>query len=851
MPLDPASDPFLSALTERVLVADGAMGTMLQAADLSLDDFEGLEGCNEILNVSRPDVVAGVHEAYFAAGADAVETNTFGANWANLAEYDIADRIRELALAGARIAREVADRHSTADRPRFVIGSIGPGTKLPTLGHVHYSKLRDAYYEEAAGLIEGGADALLVETSQDLLQTKAAVIGSKRAVADAGRPLPVLAQVTVETTGTMLLGSEIGAALTALEPLGIDLIGLNCATGPAEMSEHLRYLSQHAKIGLSVMPNAGLPQLGPNGAWYPLTPEELASSLASFVTEFGTGLVGGCCGTTPEHIRLVAERVAGLKAAPRRPVSEPAVASLYASVPFRQDASVLMIGERTNANGSKAFREAMLAGDFTQCVEIARSQSRDGSHLLDVNVDYVGRDGAADMREIAGRFATASTLPLMLDSTEPQVIEAGLEMVGGRSIVNSVNFEDGDGPTSRYARMLPLVKEHGAAVVALTIDEEGQARTREHKVAVAERLISDLTGNWGIPLSDIMLDCLTFPIATGQEETRRDGIETIEAIREIKRRHPEVQTTLGLSNVSFGLSPAARQVLNSVFLHECVEAGLDSAIVHASKILPMSKIPAEQLEVALDLVYDRRRPESVNDDGTVNEAYDPLQRYLQLFEGVSSQSTAASRAQELALLPLDERLQRRIIDGERNGLEADLDAAMQDQSPLQIINDTLLSGMKTVGELFGSGEMQLPFVLQSAEVMKASVAYLEPHMEKADTDGKGTIVLATVKGDVHDIGKNLVDIILSNNGYTVVNIGIKQPVSAILDAAEKHRADVIGMSGLLVKSTVVMKENLEEMRRQDLRLPVLLGGAALTRAYVEDDCWKAYGEGPVAYARDA
>jgi 5-methyltetrahydrofolate--homocysteine methyltransferase len=846
------SDPFLSALTERVLVADGAMGTMLQAADLSLEDFQGLEGCNEILNVSRPDVVAGVHEAYFDAGADAVETNTFGANWANLAEYDIADRIRELALAGARIAREVADRHATPDRPRFVIGSIGPGTKLPTLGHVHFAKLRDAYYEEAAGLIEGGADVLLVETSQDLLQTKAAVIGSKRAIADAGRPLPVIAQVTVETTGTMLLGSEIAAALTALEPLGIDLIGLNCATGPTEMSEHLRYLSQHARTGLSVMPNAGLPQLGPNGAWYPLTPEELAGSLATFVTEFGTGLVGGCCGTTPEHIRQVAERVAGLKAAPRRPVSEPSVASLYASVPFRQDASVLMIGERTNANGSKAFREAMLNGDFTQCVEIARSQSRDGSHLLDVNVDYVGRDGAADMREIAGRFATASTLPLMLDSTEPPVIEAGLEMVGGRSIVNSVNFEDGDGPTSRYARMLPLVKEHGAAVVALTIDEEGQARTREHKVAVAERLISDLTGTWGIPLSDIMLDCLTFPIATGQEETRRDGIETMEAIREIKRRHPEVQTTLGLSNVSFGLSPAARQVLNSVFLHECVEAGLDSAIVHASKILPMSKIPAEQLEVALDLVYDRRRPESVNDDGTVNEAYDPLQRYLQLFEGVSSQSTAASRAQELAQLPLDERLQRRIIDGERNGLEADLDEALARRPALEIINDTLLSGMKTVGELFGSGEMQLPFVLQSAEVMKTSVAYLEPHMEKADTEGKGTIVLATVKGDVHDIGKNLVDIILSNNGYTVVNIGIKQPITAILEAAEEHRADAIGMSGLLVKSTVVMKENLQEMNSRGVsdKYPVLLGGAALTRAYVEQDLSEIFA-GDVRYARDA
>jgi 5-methyltetrahydrofolate--homocysteine methyltransferase len=852
VPLDPASDPFLTALNERVLVGDGAMGTMLQAADLSLDDFQGLEGCNEILNVTRPDVVAGVHEAYFAAGADAVETNTFGANWANLAEYDISDRIRELALAGARIARTVADQHSTPQRRRFVLGSIGPGTKLPTLGHVHFSKLRDAYLEEAAGLIEGGADVLLIETAQDLLQAKAAIIGCKRAMAAAGRRLPIIAQVTVETTGTMLLGSEIGAALTALEPLDIDLIGLNCATGPAEMSEHLRYLSQHAKIGLSVMPNAGLPQLGPNGACYPLTPEELTSALASFVSEFGTGLVGGCCGTTPEHIRQVAERVAGMKPAKRRPVSEPSVASLYASVPFRQDASVLMIGERTNANGSKAFREAMLSGDFTKCVEIARSQTRDGSHLLDVNVDYVGRDGAADMREMAGRFATASTLPLMLDSTEPPVIEAGLEMVGGRSIVNSVNFEDGDGPTSRYARMLPLVKEHGAAVVALTIDEEGQARTREHKVAVAERLINDLTGNWGIALSDIMLDCLTFPIATGQEETRRDGIETMEAIRELKQRYPEVQTTLGLSNVSFGLSPAARQVLNSVFLHECVEAGLDSAIVHASKILPMSKIPAEQLEVALDLVYDRRRPESTNDDGSVNEAYDPLQRYLQLFEGVSSQSTAASRAEELALLPLGERLQRRIIDGERNGLEADLDAAMLEQPPLEIINDTLLSGMKTVGELFGSGEMQLPFVLQSAEVMKASVAYLEPHMEKADSDGKGTIVLATVKGDVHDIGKNLVDIILSNNGYTVVNIGIKQPITAILEAAEEHHADAIGMSGLLVKSTVVMKENLQEMNSRGVaeKFPVLLGGAALTRAYVEQDLSEIFA-GDVRYARDA
>ncbi len=847
MPRTPSDSSLLAALSERVLVADGAMGTMLQAADLSLEDFQDLEGCNEILNVTRPDVVAGVHAAYFEAGSDAVETNTFGANLANLAEYDISHRIHELAHAGTVIAREVADSYATADRPRWVLGSMGPGTKLPSLGHVPYATLRDAYQEAAAGMISGGADAILVETAQDLLQAKSAIIGARRAMAALGRIIPVIAHVTVETTGTMLLGSEIGAALTALEPLGIDLIGLNCATGPAEMSEHLRYLSRNARIPVSVMPNAGLPELGPNGASYPLGAQDLAQALSQFVTEFGTQLVGGCCGTTPEHIRAVSAAVRDLQPLRRRPDPEPATASLYQSVPFRQDASVLNIGERTNANGSKLFREAMLEERWTDCVEIARSQTRDGSHLLDLSVDYVGRDGAADMRELAGRFATASTLPLMIDSTEPNVVEAGLEMLGGRSIVNSVNYEDGDGPESRFTRVMKVVQEHGAAVVALTIDEDGQARTAEWKVRVAERLITDLTVNWGMAESDIMVDCLTFPIATGQEETRRDGIETINAIRTLKQTHPDVQTTLGLSNVSFGLSPAARQVLNSVFLHECVEAGLDSAIVHASKILPMSKIPDEQREVALDLVYDRRAPATDSTD-----AYDPLTRYLQLFEGVSTQSSAASRAEELALLPLDERLQRRIIDGERVGLEADLDAALEDQPALAIINETLLSGMKTVGELFGSGEMQLPFVLQSAEVMKLAVAYLEPHMEKADSGGKGTIVLATVKGDVHDIGKNLVDIILSNNGYTVVNIGIKQPIAAILDAADEHGADAIGMSGLLVKSTVVMKENLQEMNSRGLadRYPVMLGGAALTRAYVEQDLSEIY-DGDVRYARDA
>ncbi|HEY8472405.1 MAG TPA: methionine synthase [Natronosporangium sp.] len=831
----------LDALRDRVLLADGAMGTMLQNANPSLDDFDGHEGCNEILNVTRPDIVRSVHEAYLAAGADCVETNTFGANLGNLGEYGIADRIRELSQAGAVLAREVVDRFSTPEWPRWVIGSVGPGTKLPTLGHVAYAELRDAYQENVAGLLAGGVDAVLVETCQDLLQAKAAVLGAKRAMAEAGRTVPLICQVTVETTGAMLLGSEIGAALTALEPLGIDLIGLNCATGPAEMTEHLRYLSQHARVPISVMPNAGLPELTADGARYPLTPEELGEALTRFVRDYGAALVGGCCGTTPAHIAEVRSRLAGVQRADRQPAPEPGVSSIYHHVPFAQDASVLMIGERTNANGSKAFREAMLGGDWQRCVEIARGQARDGSHLLDLCVDYVGRDGTVDMRELAGRFATASTLPIMLDSTEPAVIQAGLEMLGGRCIVNSVNFEDGSGPGSRYARVMPIIREHGAAVVAMCIDEEGQARTAEWKLRAASRIIDDLVERWGMAVHDIFVDTLTFPISTGQEETRRDAIETIEAIRAIAERYPGINFTLGISNVSFGLNPAARQVLNSVFLHECVQAGLTSAIVHASKILPMSKIPEEQRQVALDLVYDRRR-----------DGYDPLQRLIELFEGVDAASARASRAEELARLPLNERLERRIVDGERNGLEADLDEALRTRSALDIINETLLAGMKTVGELFGSGQMQLPFVLQSAEVMKAAVAYLEPHMEKQADGGKGRIVLATVKGDVHDIGKNLVDIILSNNGYEVVNIGIKQPINAILEAAEESGADAIGMSGLLVKSTVIMKENLEEMNARGVadRWPVLLGGAALTRGYVEDDLRSIFA-GEVHYARDA
>ncbi|MFH8839858.1 methionine synthase [Streptomyces sp. NPDC017868] len=830
------------ALASRVVVADGAMGTMLQAQDPTLEDFQNLEGCNEILNVTRPDIVRSVHEAYFEVGVDCVETNTFGSNHSAAGEYEIADRIFELSEAGARIAREVADEFGAKDgRQRWVLGSIGPGTKLPSLGHIAYDVLRDGYQQNAEGLLAGGADALIVETTQDLLQTKSSLVGARRAMDALGVDVPLICSLAFETTGVMLLGSEIGAALTALEPLGIDLIGLNCSTGPAEMSEHLRYLARHSRTPLMCMPNAGLPVLTKDGAYFPLTASEMADAQENFVRDYGLSLVGGCCGSTPEHLRQVVERVQGLTPPERSPRPEPGAASLYQTVPFRQDTSYLAIGERTNANGSKKFREAMLEGRWDDCVEMARDQIREGAHMLDLCVDYVGRDGVADMEELAGRFATASTLPIVLDSTEVDVLRAGLEKLGGRAVINSVNYEDGDGPESRFAKVTRLAQEHGAALIALTIDEEGQARTAEHKVAVAERLIEDLTGNWGIDESDILIDTLTFTICTGQEESRKDGIATIEAIRELKRRHPDVQTTLGLSNISFGLNPAARILLNSVFLDECVKAGLDSAIVHASKILPIARFDEEQVTTALDLIYDRRA-----------EGYDPLQKLMALFEGATTKSMKAGKTEELLALPLDERLKRRIVDGEKNGLEADLDEALTTRPALDIVNETLLDGMKTVGELFGSGQMQLPFVLQSAEVMKTAVAYLEPHMEKSDADGKGTIVLATVRGDVHDIGKNLVDIILSNNGYNVVNIGIKQPVSAILEAAEEHNADVIGMSGLLVKSTVIMKENLEELNARELaaKYPVILGGAALTRAYVEQDLHEIY-QGEVRYARDA
>ncbi|MFL6217550.1 MAG: methionine synthase [Actinomycetes bacterium] len=826
---------FLGVLRERVLVFDGAMGTMLQNAGLSLDDYQGKEGCSEILCVTRPDVVKGIHAAYFEAGADAVETNSFGSSAIVLAEYDIADQVVPLNRLAARLAREVADDFQADGRPRWVAGSIGPGTKLPTLGHTSYDVLAGTYADQAFGLLEGGADLLLIETCQDLLQVKAAVAGAFAGMQRAGRRVPLITQVTVETTGQMLLGSDIAAALTAIEPLGVDVIGMNCATGPAEMGEHLRYLAQHARTPLSCLPNAGLPELRDGKPWYPLTPEELAEAHTRFVSEFGLSVVGGCCGTTPEHIRQVVEALGGHAPARREPDHEPSLSSLYQSVPLDQDTTYLTVGERCNANGSRRFRDLMLEGDLDGMVGIAKEQIREGAHVLDVCVDYVGRDGVPDMDALTAVLAQQSTVPVMLDSTQADVLEAGLKRLGGRAIINSINLEDGE---ARMDAVCPMARRYGAALVALLIDEEGQARDVDWKLRIAHRIHDLATTKHGLAPEDLVFDALTFPLGSGQEDLRGDAIATLEAIRRIKAELPGVRTILGVSNVSFGLAPAARQVLNSVFLHEAREAGLDAAIVAPARILPMHRIDEEQRQVALDLIYDRRRG-----------GYDPLQKFMALFEG--KEVAKAASAEDLAALPIDERLQRRVVDGVREGLEADLAEAMRSRSPLAIINEVLLSGMKTVGDLFGAGEMQLPFVLQSAEVMKAAVAVLEPHMEKADQGGKGRVVLATVKGDVHDIGKNLVDIILTNNGYTVHNIGIKQPIATIIEKAEEVGANAIGMSGLLVKSTIVMRDNLEELNARGLAsYPVLLGGAALNRTYVEGDLRQLY-KGRVFYCRDA
>ena len=821
------------ALDRRVLVLDGAMGTQIHAADLDLErDYQGLENCPEIINHTRPEVIRSIHEAYLAAGCDAVETNTFGGAVLTLNEFGLGERCRELNAKAARIAREACEKHSTSARPRFALGSLGPGTKLATLGQIGYAKLRASYEEQALGLIEGGVDGVLIETCQDPLQTKAAINAVLRAREALKRDVPILASVTMEVTGTMLVGTEMAAALALLDPYPIDMLSINCATGPREMSEHVRLLGQNCRKRIGVYPNAGLPQLVDGRTYYPLTPAELADWLMRFVEEDGVGLIGGCCGTTPAHIEA-ASRALGVREPKRRKGAHlPQVTSIYSAVPLFQDNSVLFVGERSNANGSKAFREHLLAGNVDAMVNMGREQLREGSHVLDVCTAYVGRDEVADMTKVIERYRSEVAVPLMIDSTETPVLAAALELCGGRSIVNSINLEDG---LERCEKVLPLVKEHGAAVICLTIDEKGMAKTADDKIRIARRLYRICTEDYGLRPEDLLFDVLTFTICTGNEDDRKLGLETLEGIRRVRAEFPGVSTVLGLSNISFGLNAAARHVLNSVYLHHAREAGLTAAILHSGRIEPLHRVDPAARQAAEDLIFDRRR-----------EGYDPLQALLKLFEGAQVKAKAARKAPE----DVFERLKWRIVEGERIGLEDDLGVAMQSKRPLDIINKDLLDGMGVVGDLFGRGEMQLPFVLQSAEVMKAAVACLEPHMERADGDSRGKLVLATVRGDVHDIGKNLVDIILTNNGYTVYNLGIKQPIQSILEAAEKHKPHAIGLSGLLVKSTVIMRENLEEMNKRGIATPVILGGAALTRSYVEDDCRRIY-NGPLYYAKDA
>ncbi|MCC7192587.1 MAG: methionine synthase [Phycisphaeraceae bacterium] len=843
---------FTDELQRRVLVFDGAMGTAIHAIPLSLEsDYLGRENCPEALNLTRPDVIQGIHESFLAVGADAVETNTFGGNKLVLAEFDFVDRIHEINVKAAQIARAACDKYATPDRPRFVIGSIGPGTKLITLGNTTWDEMLDSYREQVRGLIDGGVDALLIETTQDLLQIKCTINACLAALADRGKTtddIPIMVQVTIETTGTMLLGTEIAGAAAALAGFPILSLGMNCATGPTEMAEHVHFLGKQWPKLISVLPNAGLPVLLDGKASFPLQPQPFAEALTRYVEHDGVNIVGGCCGTTPEHIRLLVQSVSGRK--PTRITKElfkPACTSLFSATEFRQDTSILNIGERTNASGSRAFKKLLENEDWDGMVSLAKEQVREGSHVIDVNVDYAGRDNARDMAEIVKRFVRQVNVPLMLDSTQPKTIEAGLRLAAGKCIINSANLEDGE---EKFAHMCKLAKTYGAALVLGTIDEdkeEAMARTADRKLAIARRMFDLATKKYGLAAADLFFDPLVLPISTGMEKDRRSALETIEGTRRIVKELPDCQLTCGLSNVSFGLKPAARVVLNSVFMHELIQAGMSSAIIHVSKILPRTKIEDIQWNAALDLIYNRwpDAPRTLR-DGT--ETRDPLQIFVDLFPDQEQSEKVAKPA--AASLSLEERLQQHIIDGEKRHLIETLEEARAKYSPLDIINDHLLGGMKVVGELFGSGQMQLPFVLQSAEVMKMAVAHLEQYMEKVEGQTKGKLVLATVKGDVHDIGKNLVDIILTNNGYTVFNLGIKQPISGIIEKVKEVGADAVGLSGLLVKSVGVMKENLEELNTQNITVPIILGGAALSRHYCETDLRQTY-KGQVYFGRDA
>ena len=830
-------------MRERVVVLDGALGSNLQTRSFDLQrDWLGHENISEVLNLTRPDVIQEIHEAFLEVGCDAIETNTFGANRIVLAEADMAGRAFEINHLAAKLARRACDKFETDERPRYVVGAIGPGTKIVTLGQTTWDVMEQSYFEQVAGLLAGGVDVLLIETQQDLLAIKCAIAAANRAFADAGRRVPIMVQASFDTNNgkQMLTGSDPSALVTAMLPYDeVAVLGVNCAFGPIELTETVRYIADSWPRHVSALPNAGLPIYVQGKAHFPMGPSDFVRGVMRYVREFGVTVVGGCCGTMPEHMKELCAALGTMRATPRNVNVKPQVSSLISAEDIRQELSYLVVAERTNTNGSRQFKRLLQEEDWDGLVSMARDEVRDGSHMLDVCVDFVGRDGVRDMHEVIRRYVNAIPVPLMLDSTNPAVMEAGLKLAGGRCVLNSMNLEDGE---EKLAEICRLAKKYAAAVVAGTIDEDklaAMARTADRKLSIAKRIRDLAVDKYGLKDEDILFDPLVLPISTGIEEDRRNALETIEGTRRITRELPNCHTIVGLSNVSFGLKPAARVVLNSAFLHELREAGLTAAIVHASKILPKNRIAEEHWNAALDLIYDRRR-----------EGFDPLTHFVGLFPDSTDAAKPQAASGAYDHLSIEEKLKQHIIDGEKRNLTVHLDEAMSKYPPLDIINNLLLEGMKVVGELFGSGQMQLPFVLQSAETMKAAVAHLEPHMEKVEGQSKGRIVLATVKGDVHDIGKNLVDIILSNNGYTVYNLGIKQPIDEILRAAAEKKADAIGMSGLLVKSVAVMKENLVEMMARGVKLPVLLGGAALTRDYAEEDLATLY-NGPLLYCRDA
>ncbi len=841
---------YLNRDEKPLIIFDGGTGTSFQNLNLTADDFGGkeLEGCNENLVLSSPEVVEKVHKSFLEAGCHVIETNTFGASSIVLDEYDIADKAYEINKNAAFIAKKAAAKYSSIDKPRFVAGSIGPTTKLPTLGHIDFDELKQSYKEQIYGLIDGGVDLLLIETCQDVLQIKSSLLASKEILESKNIDLPLMVSITMETTGTMLVGSDIASALTILEPFNIDILGLNCATGPEQMKDHIKYLSENSPFAISCIPNAGLPENIGGVAHYRLKPIELKMQLMNFIYDFNVQLIGGCCGTTPEHIKYLSSIIDEIIDVERthnigKKNSSgfiPSASSIYNSVPYKQDNSILIVGERLNASGSKKVRELLNNDDWDGLVAIAKQQQKENAHVLDVNVDYVGRDGVKDMKEITSRLVTNINLPLMIDSTDADKMESGLMSAGGKCIINSTNYEDGN---ERFDQVLNLALGYGAGLVVGTIDEDGMARNSEKKYKIVKRAINR-TRECGLSDYELFFDPLALPISTGIEEDRLNAKETISAILKIRENFPDVHIILGISNISFGLSPLSRINLNSIFLDECIKAGLDSAIIAPNKILPLSKISEETKKLCLDLIYDKRKFE---DDICI---YDPLVELTKAFQDLSIQDFKKASS-ENKNLTLEESLKNHIIDGEKIGLEDQLNKALKKYKPLEIINTFLLDGMKVVGDLFGSGQMQLPFVLQSAETMKFAVSILEPYMETVDENiSNGKLLIATVKGDVHDIGKNLVDIILTNNGYDVINLGIKQDVSAIIDAQKKYNADCIAMSGLLVKSTAFMKDNLEAFNNENISVPVILGGAALTPKFVNEDCSKIY-KGKILYGKDA